>query len=131
MSFLGNVLWIICGGLVAALLYLLGGLLCCLTIIGIPFGLQAFKLARATLTPFGKTVVAKPEAGSILTLVFNGIWLFTAGWSLACAHLAHAAALAVTIIGLPFAVQHLKLVPLSLLPFSYDFNDDSLAQVKP
>src|ERR1017187_1955329 len=123
MSVLGNVLWIICGGLVSALLFFLGGILCCLTIVGIPFGMQAFKLAGATLTPFGKEVVPRGDASGVLSLVFNALWVVTAGWTLACAHLAHALALALTIIGLPFAVQHLKLVPLCLLPFSYDLRE--------
>jgi uncharacterized membrane protein YccF (DUF307 family) len=120
MSTLGNILWIIFGGFVSALLYVLGGALCCLTIIGIPFGMQAFKLAGASLTPFGRSVVSEPDSDGTLTLIFNVIWVFTAGWMLACSHLAHAAVLAVTIVGIPFAVQHLKMVPLCLLPFSHD-----------
>jgi uncharacterized membrane protein YccF (DUF307 family) len=120
VSTFGNILWIICGGAISALLYALGGLLCCLTIIGIPFGMQAFKLAGATLAPFGKTVVPNRTGEGMLPLFFDVLWLLTAGWALAVAHLTHAAALAVTIIGIPFAVQHLKLIPLSLMPFRYD-----------
>ena len=123
MSTLGNILWMLCGGLISALLYVIGGIICCATIIGIPFGMQAFKLAGATLTPFGKTVVSRPQKAGFLGLLFDIIWLCTAGWTLACAHLAHAVALALTVIGIPFAIQHLKLVPLSLLPFTHDLTD--------
>ncbi len=119
MSTLGNILWIIFGGFISAALYALGGLLCCLTIVGIPFGMQAFRLAGATLAPFGKEVVSEPRTGT-LALIFDILWLVTAGWPLALSHLAHAGALAVTVVGIPFALQHLKLIPLCLMPFRHD-----------
>lgn len=120
MSTLGNVLWLICGGLLAGLGWIVGGLLICLTIIGIPFGLQAIKIGIASLTPFGKRVVEVEDANSPLRLIFNLIWLIACGWGVALAHLASAAACAVTIIGLPFALQHIKLIPLALFPFGRD-----------
>ena len=120
MSLLGNILWFIFGGLWSFLGYCLGGLVLCVTIVGIPFGLQAFKLGVATLTPFGKKLVTQKDADSTMRVVFNVIWLLLFGWEIAMAHLALALTCAVTIIGIPFAVQHIKLVPLSLLPFGRD-----------
>ena len=120
MSTLGNILWLICGGLLAGLGYILGGLGLCLTIIGIPFGIESIKLGFATFTPFGKNVVERQDANSTLRLVFNAIWLVLFGWAIAVAHLTAALAAAITIIGLPFAKQHVKLVPLALLPLGRD-----------
>ena len=120
MSTLGNIIWLICGGLLAGLGYIIGGLALCLTIIGIPFGLQSVKLGLAAFTPFGKEVVERKDANSTLRIIFNVIWLVLFGWEIAVAHLTSALILAITIIGLPFAKQHVKLVPLALLPFGRD-----------
>jgi uncharacterized membrane protein YccF (DUF307 family) len=120
MSFLGNVVWFVLGGFVAFLGYLLAGFLLCLTVVGIPFGLMAMRLGVAMLAPFGKQVVERRNANSPLLLIFNVIWLLLFGWEIALAHVASAVVLAVTIIGIPFAVQHLKMVPLALLPFGRD-----------
>lgn len=120
MSTLGNILWLIFGGFIAGLGYIVGGLVLCVTIIGIPFGLQSIRLGIATMAPFGKTVVTTGGNASTLTLFFDILWLFIAGWAIALAHIAHAVALAITIIGIPFAVQHIKLVPVALFPFSHE-----------
>ncbi len=117
MSFLGNVIWLIFGGLVAGIGYVVGGLVLCLTIIGIPFGVQSIKLGFATFTPFGRQIVEDDNANSPLQIIFNVIWLLLFGWGIAIAHALHALILAVTIIGIPFALQHLKLIPLALMPF--------------
>ena len=117
MSLLGNILWLIFGGLIAGLGYILGGLLTCLTIVGIPFGVQAMKIGVATFAPFGKKIVELPDANSALRLILNVIWLVVVGWEIALAHAVSALVLAITIIGIPFAMQHLKLIPLALLPF--------------
>ncbi len=117
MSTLGNVVWLIFGGLIAALGYIIGGLLLCLTVVGIPFGLQSMKIGIATLAPFGKEVVEAREANSPLRIVFNVLWLVLFGWEIALAHLFSALFLTITILGIPFAKQHFKLVPLSLFPF--------------
>ena len=117
MSCLGNIIWLIFGGFLASLGYILGGIGMMLTIIGIPFGIQSIKLGIANLAPFGKRVVAKEHAGSLLTIIFNIIWLIFFGWEIALVHLISAALLAITIIGLPFAKQHFKLIPLALAPF--------------
>lgn len=117
MSLLGNILWLIFGGFIAGMIHLLGGCILCLTIIGFPLGLQSFRIGWATFAPFGKEVVEHRDANSPLRLIFNVIWLVAFGWEIAVAHLASALVLAVTIIGIPFAMQHLKLVPIALLPF--------------
>lgn len=120
MSTLGNILWLLLGGLIAGLGYLLGGVLLCVTIVGIPFGLQAIKLGLATFTPFGKVVVTKPGGDGCLPVVFNVLWIVLFGWEIALAHLLSAVLLAITILGIPFAKQHVKLIPLALLPFGRD-----------
>ncbi len=117
MSFLGNLIWLIFGGLFVAVGYILGGLVLCLTIIGIPFGIQSIKLGVASLTPFGKELITDEDITSPLHVVFNIIWLILFGWEIAMVHLTSAAILAVTIVGIPFALQHIKLVPMSLFPF--------------
>ncbi|MEZ4713975.1 MAG: YccF domain-containing protein [Caldilineaceae bacterium] len=119
MSCLGNIIWLIFGGLLAGLGYILGGALLCITIIGIPFGLQSIRLGVATLAPFGKQVVEESSGAGLLKLIFDLIWIFLFGWEIAVAHLIGALILAITIIGIPFAKQHLKLVPVALFPFRY------------
>lgn len=120
MSLLGNIIWLIFGGLIVGLAYILGGLVLCITIIGIPFGIQSIKLGVATLAPFGKEIVERENANSPLRIIFNLIWIVLFGWEIAVAHLISALILAITIIGIPFAKQHIKLIPLSLLPFGRD-----------
>jgi uncharacterized membrane protein YccF (DUF307 family) len=116
MSLLGNILWLIFGGLIAGLGYILGGAVMCLTIVGIPFGIQSMKLGVATFAPFGKRIVEAPEANGPLEIILNILWLIVFGWEIALAHLASAGILAITIIGIPFALQHIKLIPIALLP---------------
>jgi uncharacterized membrane protein YccF (DUF307 family) len=120
MSLTGNIIWLVFGGFLTGLGYILGGLGICLTIIGIPFGLQAIKLGIASLTPFGKEIVELEDADSPLRLIFNVIWIFLFGWEIAIAHLVFGLILAITIIGLPFAKQHFKLLVIALLPFGRD-----------
>jgi uncharacterized membrane protein YccF (DUF307 family) len=120
MSFIGNIIWLIFGGFFAGIGYILGGLLLILTIIGIPFGKKSIRLGVATLAPFGKEVVQTDTKGGCLQLVFSIIWIILFGWEIAIAHLVGGAILAITIIGIPFAKQHFKLIPVALLPFVYD-----------
>ncbi|MCC5896500.1 MAG: YccF domain-containing protein [Phormidium sp. BM_Day4_Bin.17] len=121
MSLIGNVIWLIFGGLLSGLGYIVGGLGLCLTIVGIPFGLQAIKLGFATMTPFGRKIVEDENPNSTLKTIFNVIWILLFGWEIALSHLLHAAILAITIIGLPFAKQHIKLIQLALFPFGRSF----------
>jgi uncharacterized membrane protein YccF (DUF307 family) len=119
MRLLLNLLWIVLGGgFVLWLEYVLVGLLLCLTVIGIPFGLQCFKLAGLALLPFGKDIgVAERTRTGVLGLLFNILWLVVAGVWIFLTHVGLAVALAITIIGIPFAVQHVKLAVLALWPF--------------
>jgi uncharacterized membrane protein YccF (DUF307 family) len=116
MGCLGNIIWIICGGLVGWLSWTIAGLLCCITIIGIPVGLQCFKIATFSLAPFGKGMV---QTGGGVSFVANVVWAVLLGWELALVHLTSALLLCVTIIGIPFAVQSLKLAVISFAPFGY------------
>jgi uncharacterized membrane protein YccF (DUF307 family) len=117
MSFLGNLVWLIFGGLISGIGYILGGLLFCLTIVGIPFGVQAIKLGFATLAPFGKEITATQEAANFGKILLNILWAVLFGWEIAVAHFIHGLILAITIVGIPFAKQHFKLIPIALAPF--------------
>ncbi len=118
MNLLGNIIWLVFGGFMAAIGYVVGGFVLCITIIGIPWGLQCFKLAGVVLWPFGKSIVPKQGGEGCLPLLFNIIWLLCGGLYTAIIHLVFAAIFYITIIGIPFGRQHLKLMELSLLPFS-------------
>jgi len=120
MSLIGNVLWILFGGgIVLFLEYVLGGLILCLTIVGIPFGVQCIKLALLALLPFGKEIDHTKSASGCLSTVLNLIWIILAGIPLALTHLVFGVLWAITIIGIPFAKQHLKLASLALIPFGH------------
>lgn len=119
MSILLNILWFIFGGFLVSLIYILGGILLCLTIIGIPFGIQCFKLSILGLAPFGSEIRETEPPGGAVSIIMNVIWIILPGLELALIHLALAAIFAITIIGLPFAVQHLKMTRLAILPFGF------------
>lgn len=104
-------------GLWLALAYTLAGLVLCVLIITIPFGLQCFKLARFTLWPFGRAVVRRPRADSPLRLIGNVVWFVFVGIEMAIAHLITGVALCLTVIGIPLGLANFKLIPLILLPF--------------
>ena len=120
MSLLGNVLWItIGGGIFIALGYLVGGLVLCVTIGGIPFGLQCFKLSALALLPFGREIGETRSASGCLSIFMNVLWILVGGVWITALHLIFALFCAVTIIGIPFAKQHLKLAALALTPFGH------------
>jgi uncharacterized membrane protein YccF (DUF307 family) len=119
MSVLLNILWFILGGFLISLLYILGGILLCLTIIGIPFGIQCFKLSILGMAPFGQEIRETEPPGGCIAVVMNVIWIILPGLELALIHLFLAALFAITIIGLPFAAQHLKMTRLDILPFGF------------
>ena len=120
MNLLLNLIWLILGGFIVVLAYLLGGIVMCITIIGIPFGFQCFKLAGLALAPFGREIYETEPPGGALAVILNILWLVLVGLGLAVFHLVIALALGVTIIGLPLAMQHLKMTRLALLPFGFE-----------
>ena len=117
MKTIGNIIWVIFGGFLIALEYFIAGFLLMITIIGIPFGLQAFKLGILALWPFGHTVMRKEETVGCLNVVMNIIWFFVGGFWIAVTHLIWGVIFCITIIGIPFGIQHFKLIHLALVPF--------------
>ncbi len=120
MNLLLNIIWLILGGFVVAFIYVIGGVLLCISIIGIPFGIQAFKLAALAVAPFGMEIREKEPPGGALAIIMNVLWIILPGLELAIFHLLMAAALGITIIGIPLALQHLKMTRLALLPFGFE-----------
>ncbi|BDR53135.1 hypothetical protein KIM372_10420 [Bombiscardovia nodaiensis] len=114
MRLIGNIIWLILGGLILSLGWALVGLLLCITIVGLPLGVQAFKMARLTLSPFGKTVTYGGGLGSTLA---NIIWILLVGWWMAVGYLLAGLANMITIIGIPFGLQSIKMAQLALMPF--------------
>lgn len=117
MSIIGNIIWIIFGGIFIFLEYIIAGFLMCLTIVGIPFGLKIIQLSVLGLAPFGQKVVYNNSAGGCLSILLNVIWIFIGGIWIAITHLVFALLFGITIIGIPFAVQHVKLAGFALTPF--------------
>jgi uncharacterized membrane protein YccF (DUF307 family) len=120
MRLLGNIIWLVFGGFATAVGWWVAGVLAAITIIGIPFAIAAFRIGTFSLWPFGREVIDRPEADEarkLLVLVGNIVWIMIGGLWLALAHLFFALLLAITVIGIPFAVQHLKLAQLSLTPY--------------
>ena len=117
MNLLGNIVWLIFGGFMAALGYFVGGFMLCLTIVGIPWGLQCFKIGVLVLWPFGQKVVNDSSNSGCLSVFCNIIWLLFGGWYTALVHMVMGIILFITIIGIPWSRQHFKLVEISLMPF--------------
>lgn len=116
-NLLGNIIWLIFGGFIAALGYFVGGLVLCLTVVGIPFGLQCFKIGVFVLRPFGLQAVNAESASGCLSLLLNVVWIIAGGFAAAVARLTFGIVLCPTIIGIPFGLQHFKLIEVSLMPF--------------
>lgn len=115
MSILGNIVWLIFGGIIGAIAWAISGLLWCVTIIGIPFGVQCFKIAGFVLWPFGRDIdVGNFGAGG---LIFNIVWIILFGWEFAIGHLVIGLIFCLTVVGIPFGLQHFKLAKLGLIPF--------------
>jgi uncharacterized membrane protein YccF (DUF307 family) len=117
MKFIGNILWMLLGGLIVSIYYALIGLLFCLTIIGIPFGLQLFKMAGLALWPFGRDVVPGPDDSGCLAILMNIIWIIFGGIEIAMLHVGFGIFCCITIVGIPFGIQHFKMALLALVPF--------------
>ncbi len=114
-----NIIWLIFGGAIVALLYVLAGIVCFVLIVTIPFGVAAFRMANFTIWPFGRTLVPKPSAG-VASGVANVIWFILFGWWLALGHIVLAIAQFVSIIGIPLGIANVKLVPVSLFPLGHE-----------
>ena len=117
MKFIGNILWLIAGGLVISLYYALMGVLFCITIIGIPFGLQLFKMAGLALWPFGRDVHSDTNDGGCLAIIMNIIWILFGGLEIAFLHITFGIICCITIVGIPFGLQHFKMAILAFVPF--------------
>ena len=117
MRFVGNLIWLLFGGFVTFVEYVISSLLMMLTIVGIPFGLQTLKLAMLMLWPFGTEVKSEDTEMGCLTTVMNIIWILIGGFWIALTHLGFGALFCITIVGIPFGVQHFKLAALALTPF--------------
>ncbi|KUJ65818.1 hypothetical protein ACZ90_42335 [Streptomyces albus subsp. albus] len=114
-----NLIWLLLCGLWMAVAYVIAGLLLCLTIIGIPFGIASFRIAGFALWPFGRTVIPRRDAGAP-SCVGNVLWLVLAGWWLALGHIATGVLLCLTIIGIPLGLANFKLIPISLTPLGHE-----------
>jgi uncharacterized membrane protein YccF (DUF307 family) len=121
MRLLGNILWMICGGLLSALEFVLAGLLLCVTIIGIPWGKQCFKLAGLSFSPFGKKITY--EEGFART-IGNIIWIILFGWEFALSNLILGVLLCITIIDIPFGKQYFKIAAVSFMPFGAEITQE-------
>ena len=117
MSFLGNVIWFILGGFLISLYYAFIGILFCISIIGIPFGVQLFKMAGLALFPFGKDVTCDSREMGCLSILMNIIWIVVGGVEIALMHITFGSILCLTIVGIPLGIQHFKMSLLALAPF--------------
>jgi len=117
MKFLGNIIWLIFGGLLIAIEYFISSLFLMITIIGIPFGIQTMKLGILALWPFGSKVTDSGNSGGCLLLFMNVLWIFLGGIWICLSHFAFGLLFCITIIGIPFGRQHFKMAALALTPF--------------
>lgn len=117
MKFIGNILWLILGGLLVSLYYFLVGLIFCITIVGIPFGIQLMKMGVFALWPFGSEVQPDTNDGGCLSIIMNVIWILVGGIEITMLHLSFGLLCCITIVGIPFGVQHFKMALLALMPF--------------
>lgn len=120
MNLLGNLIWLIFGGLVIAIEYVIGSLVLMITIVGIPFGIQTLKMASLSLWPFGRDSQVHSRASGCLYILMNIIWLICGGIWIAITHAIFGLILFLTIIGIPFGLQHFKLTAIALSPFGRD-----------
>lgn len=124
MNILMNILWLVFGGILIAVEYLIASLLMMVTIIGIPFGLQTLKMSTLALCPFGKQVQSHPDSGGCLSILMNILWICLGGFWISLSHLGLGIVLCITIIGIPFGIQHFKLAGLALTPFGKEIVDN-------
>ncbi|MCX6255480.1 MAG: YccF domain-containing protein [Bacteroidia bacterium] len=120
MNILGNLIWLIFGGIIIAIEYFIGSLVLMITIIGIPFGIQTLKMAALAIWPFGRDTRVHSRASGCLYILMNVLWLITGGLWIAATHAIFGILLCITIIGIPFGLQHFKLTAIALSPFGRD-----------
>ena len=116
MNSIGNIFWLLLGGILIAIIYYLVGLLMCLTLIGIPFGLPLFKLGTYSLWPFGHELVDGPNEPGCVSVVMNLLWILLGWWEIAILHVVCGIIFLLTIVGIPFALQHFKMAFASIFP---------------
>ena len=117
MKLIGNIIWFVFGGVFIAFEYIIASLLLCITIVGIPFGLQTFKLGVLALFPFGKEVVVAEHGSGCLSVIMNIVWILVGGIWISISHVFLGIIFFITIVGIPFGKQHFKLAGLALTPF--------------
>ena len=117
MKVLGNIIWVVFGGLMIAIEYFISSIAMMATIVGIPFGLQTMKLALVALWPFGTTIQDDGWPSGCLAGIMNVVWWFLGGFAIALTHIVWGVIFYITIIGIPFGNQHFKLARLALFPF--------------
>ena len=122
MKLIGNIIWMLFGGIITCVEYVISSFLLCCTIIGIPFGFQTLKLAMVALWPFGTTVTDDGSSGGCLNVIMNVVWICIGGIWICLTHLAFGVLFCITIIGIPFGMQHFKLAGLALTPFGKNIN---------
>jgi uncharacterized membrane protein YccF (DUF307 family) len=120
MRLLGNLVWLIFGGLIIAIEYFIGSIILMVTIVGIPFGIQTLKMAAIAIWPFGRDTRVHSRASGCLYILMNILWLLTGGLWIALTHSIFGLILCITIIGIPFGLQHFKLTAIALSPFGRD-----------
>jgi uncharacterized membrane protein YccF (DUF307 family) len=120
MRILGNIIWLLFGGIIIAIEYVAGSIVLMVTIVGIPFGIQTLKLAGLAIWPFGRDTRVHTRASGCLYILMNVLWLICGGICIAVTHVIFGVLLCITIIGIPFGLQHFKLTALALTPFGRD-----------
>ena len=131
MNAILNIIWLVFAGIWLAIAYALAGLIMCITIIGIPIGIAAFRMTNMVLWPFGRTAIKRPEAGAG-SAIGNVLWFVLCGWWLIIGHLITAVAMAITIIGIPLALANVKLIPITLTPFGREIvSNDQIGLAPP
>jgi len=120
MNILGNLVWLIFGGIIIAVEYFIGSLILIITIVGIPFGIQTLKMAALAIWPFGRDTRLHERSSGCLYILMNVLWLITGGLWIAATHAIFGVILCITIIGIPFGLQHFKLTAIALSPFGRD-----------
>lgn len=123
MKVLGNLIWLVFGGIIIAIEYFIGSIALMITIVGIPFGLQTLKMASLAIWPFGRDSRVDVRASGCLYILMNIIWLLFGGICIAITHALFGLLFCITIIGIPFGMQHFKLTAIALSPFGRDIVD--------